>query len=115
KPGVVGPDNLDFGWLKRHPQLCDIPPVDVTLTGQNFVSDDVLHPGSGNKVVTGAFVPYGTPTTPGQVIPGRLPCNGAILRIPLGGGPVELVAWGFRNPFGLAFPRRPAVLHREPV
>lgn len=25
------------------------------------------------------------------------------MRVPLEGGPVELVAWGFRNPFGLAF------------
>jgi len=49
-------------------------------------------------------VPYGTPTTPGQVIPGRLPCNGAILKTPAsGGGKLEWVAWGFRNPFGLAW------------
>jgi glucose/arabinose dehydrogenase len=101
--GVVGPDNANFGWLKRHPELCDIPPVDVTLTGQNFVSDDALNPGSGNQVVTGAFVPYGTRTAPGQVIPGRLPCNGAILRVPQTGGKLEWVAWGFRNPFGLSF------------
>jgi glucose/arabinose dehydrogenase len=102
--GVVGPDNAQFGWLKRFPQLCDIPPVDVTLTGQNFVSDDALNEGSGRQVVTGAFVPYGTPTRPGQVIPGRLPCNGAILRTPVaGGGKLEWVAWGFRNPFGLAW------------
>src|SRR3954468_771688 len=41
---VVGPDNDKFGWLKRHPQLHDIPPVDVVLTGQNFVSDNLLKP-----------------------------------------------------------------------
>src|SRR4051812_48539493 len=101
--GVVGPDNADFGWLRRFPQLHDVPPVDVTLAGQNFVSEDALNPGSGATVVTGAYVPYGTPTRPGQVIPGRLPCNGAILRAPLTGGKLEWVAWGFRNPFGLAF------------
>ncbi len=98
--GIVGPDNADFGWLNRFPQLCDIPPVDITLTGQNFVSCDKA---TGERKVTGAFVPYGTPTVPGQVIPGRLPCNGAILRTPLTGGQLEWVAWGFRNPFGLAF------------
>jgi len=64
--GVVGPDNADFGWLKRFPQLCDIPPVDVTLTGQNFVSIDK---DTSEQKVTGAYVPYGTPTSPGQVIP----------------------------------------------
>jgi glucose/arabinose dehydrogenase len=37
------------------------------------------------------------------VIPGRLPCNGAIHRVPAAGGKLELVAWGFRNPFGLTF------------
>ncbi len=99
--GVVGTDNADFGWLKRFPQLCDVPPVDVVLTGQNFVSIDQE---TGERKVTGAYVPYGTPTAPGQVIPGRLPCNGAILRTPLaGGGKLEWVAWGFRNPFGLAW------------
>jgi glucose/arabinose dehydrogenase len=36
-------------------------------------------------------------------VPGELPCSGAIMRVKLDGGPVELVAWGFRNPFGLAF------------
>jgi glucose/arabinose dehydrogenase len=37
------------------------------------------------------------------VIPGRVPCNGAILRVKPDGGHPELVAWGFRNPFGIAF------------
>src|SRR4051794_18396978 len=101
--GVVGPDNAKFGWLKRFPEFHDIPPCDVVLTGQNFASANALEPGSCQQVVTGAFVPYGTPTTPGQVIKGSLPCNGAILRVPCTGGKLELVAWGFRNPFGLAF------------
>jgi glucose/arabinose dehydrogenase len=101
--GVAGPDNVKFGWLRRHPQLCEVPPVDVVLTGQNFVSDNLLKPGAHEPVETGAYVPYGTKTFPGQIIPGRLPCNGAILRVPLSGGPMQRVAWGFRNPFGLAF------------
>ena len=99
--GVVGPDNAKFGWLKRFPDHHDIPPVDITLAGRNFVSTDAL--GSGRRVTTGAFVPYGTRTSPGQVIPGQLPCNGAILRVPLAGGEMEWVAWGFRNPFGLTY------------
>lgn len=37
------------------------------------------------------------------MIRGQVPCSGSVLKLPLGGGPVELVAWGFRNPFGLAF------------
>lgn len=97
--GVVGPDNAKFGWLKRFPEACDVPPVDVVLRGQNYASVNE----AGQTVLTGAYVPYGTETSPGQVIKGKLPGSGAIHRMPPEGGKVELVAWGFRNPFGLTF------------
>ena len=45
----------------------------------------------------------GTSTEPNQVIVGRIPCSGAVLCVGPKGGRPELVAWGFRNPFGLAF------------
>ena len=96
--GVVGPDNFKFGWAKRDPKFHDIPARDVKLTGQNFTSQV-----DGRTATTGAFVPFGTSTTPGQVIKGQVPCSGAILRIPPRGGTPQLVAWGLRNPFGLAF------------
>jgi glucose/arabinose dehydrogenase len=99
--GVVGADNADFGWLKRKRDFHDIPCRDITLIGQNYTSENPLVD-STSTVTTGAFVPFGTSTTPGQVIKGALPCTGSILRIPVNGGPVELVAWGLRNPFGLA-------------
>jgi glucose/arabinose dehydrogenase len=98
--GVVGNDNAQFGWLKRHPDFHDIPCRDIALAGRNF---EAAHwNGSGTIVSTGAYLPYGTPSTAGQVIPGKLPCSGAVMRVPLTGGAPELVAWGFRNPFGLA-------------
>ena len=100
--GVVGEDNAKFGWLKRFPQFHDVPCRDVTLAGHNVESADPLGKTQG-RVSTGAFVPFGTPTQPGQVIEGRVPCSGAILRVDRDGGAPELVAWGFRNPFGLAF------------
>jgi glucose/arabinose dehydrogenase len=100
---VVGEDNAKFGWLSRHPSFHDIPCQDITLTGQNFASPNVLKPESQARVMTGAFSALGTPTTPGQVIRGQVPCSGAIFRMALTGGPLELVAWGLRNPFGLAF------------
>ena len=99
--GVVGPDNAQYGWLKRRPQFHDIPCEDVVLAGENFTTPNVLT-GEG-EAVTGAFVPFGTATTPGQVVDGRVPCGGSVLRVPPGGGTPQLVAWGFRNPFGLAF------------
>lgn len=43
------------------------------------------------------------PTRKGQIVRGEVPCSGALMRVSTSGGSPELVAWGFRNPFGLAF------------
>lgn len=99
---IVGPDNADFGWLERHPQFHDVPGADVRLAGRDFESQDRRRGRSGTAR-TGAFSPYGTPTRAGQVVEGRTVCSGSVLRIGREGGEPELVAWGFRNPFGLAF------------
>jgi glucose/arabinose dehydrogenase len=101
--GVVGIDNHEFGWLAKRPALHDVPCRDVKLDGHNFTTPNPLTPVDDDEVETGAFVPFGTVTEPGQIVPGELPCSGAVMRLPLAGGPVELVAWGFRNPFGLTF------------
>jgi len=100
--GVVGKDNADFGWLLRHHDFHDIPCEDIVLTGENYSSPNVLTEDPDDKISTGAFVPFGTTTAAGQIIKGALPCTGSVLRIPINGGKVELVGWGFRNPFGLA-------------
>lgn len=101
--GVVGEDNALFGWLLVRPKMHDIPGQDIVLRGQNFTSGPILPPVPAKVVTTGAFVPYGTKTAPGQVIRGDVPANAAIMRVRPSGGPVQLVAWGIRNPFGLAF------------
>jgi glucose/arabinose dehydrogenase len=95
---VVGEDNAKFGWLKRKPDFHDVPCRDVKLAGRTFESANPL---GGGRAVTGAFAPFGR--TAGSVVAGRLPCSGAIMKIAPQGGALELVAWGFRNPFGLAF------------
>ena len=100
---VVGTDNADFGWLLRKKDFHDIPCADITLTGQNYTSPNPLTDDPDDETSTGAYVAFGTATTPGQVIKGVVPCTGSILRIPISGGPAELISWGFRNPFGLAF------------
>jgi glucose/arabinose dehydrogenase len=99
---VVGPDNADFGWLKRHKDFHDIPCGDLVLTGENYESSNVLTEDPNDKVLTGAFSPFGTKTESAQVIKGAVPCTGSILRIPINGGKAEMVSWGLRNPFGLA-------------
>lgn len=101
--GVVGEDNYAFGWLPRHPEFHDIPCRDLRLRGRNFTTGNPLTPDAEDRATTGAFSPFGTATTEGETLRGRLPCSGAVMRIPLDGGEPELVAWGFRNPFGLAF------------
>lgn len=100
---VVGMDSHKFGWLARNPDFHDIPARDVTLAGINYTTDNPLTPDGDDKATTGAFVPFGTRTTKGQVIPGALPATGALMRMNLDGTGLELVAWGLRNPFGMAF------------
>jgi glucose/arabinose dehydrogenase len=101
--GVVGEDNALFGWLLKRRNMHDIPGQDIVLRGQNFESGPIFPPVPAKVVTTGAFVPRGTPTHPGQVIRGRVPATAAIMRVRPEGGAIQLVAWGTRNPFGLAF------------
>jgi glucose/arabinose dehydrogenase len=75
----------------------------VVLAGRNFTTPNPLTPDPNDRAVTGAYVPFGIPTERGQVIQGRDPCAGAIMRVRPTGGTPEVVAWGFRNPFGLAW------------
>jgi glucose/arabinose dehydrogenase len=99
---VVGPDNAEFGWLKRHPDFHDTPCGDITLAGTNYQSENPLSGNANEKTTTGAYMPFGKQSSPGEVVKGKVPCNGSIMRIPIDGGQTELVAWGLRNPFGLA-------------
>jgi glucose/arabinose dehydrogenase len=101
--GVVGLDNADFGWLAQHPDFHDTPCRDVRLTGENFTTPNPLTADPDDRVVTGAYVPFGTRTEPGQVIRGSTRCGGAVMRVRPDGSGLEVVAWGLRNPFGLAF------------
>lgn len=103
--GVVGLDNREVtGWLTQNPQVHDIACQDIVLTGRNFTDEA--------GVTTGAFIPYGTVSKPGQLIKGQIPCNGAIFKVDVGTGKLELIAWGFRNPYGIGFaPQDHAVLH----
>jgi glucose/arabinose dehydrogenase len=100
--GVVGADNYGYEWLKAYPDRHDWPGQDIVLTGRNYEYQNVL--GSITETVrTGAYVPFGTETHPGQVIPGRVKCTGAVLRYDPETEELGLVAWGLRNPYGLAF------------
>jgi glucose/arabinose dehydrogenase len=100
--GVVGADNAAFEWLPKHPGFHDIPARDITLVGRNYEYQNVLGDIS-ETVLTGAYSPFGVPTQAGQIIRGEVKCSGSILRCNLDGSNLEVVAWGLRNPYGLAF------------
>ncbi len=100
--GVVGADNFAYEWLQEFPDWHDVPGQDITLVGRNYEYRNVL--GSVTETVrSGAYVPFGTETHPGQVIKGDVQCNGSVLRCNPDGSDLELVAWGLRNPYGIAF------------
>jgi glucose/arabinose dehydrogenase len=103
--GVVGLDNLR--WLKQHPGVHDRPATDLVLVGHNFRTADPLAPAERPGIATsGAFSPFGLPSVPGQIVRGSVKPNGVVYRIRPDGTGLEVVAWGFRNPYGLAFDRR---------
>lgn len=100
--GVVGPDNFATEWLQHYPDFHDVPAKDVVLAGRNYEVQDVLGDVT-DTILTGAYVPFGTQTHPGQVIEGKTKCTGAILRCNPDGSELEVVAWGLRNPYGTGF------------
>ena len=99
--GVIGLDAYQLGWLGRLPHTCDVPGLDVVLTGVSYETDNPLN--GGGRIRTGAFSPFGVTTEEGRRITGQTPCTAALLRCGLDGSDLELVAWGLRNAYGLAF------------
>ena len=102
--GVVGLDNIQRGWVAKAPDVRDIPCRDLKLKGTNFNVNNPLTPKDlHDEAATGAFQAFGTTTARNQVIPGSLPCNGAIFRAKPDGTDLQMVAWGIRHPAGLQF------------
>jgi glucose/arabinose dehydrogenase len=101
--GIVGLDAYELGWLRRLPHAHDIPGHDIVLAGFNAETSNPLTDEPGARTTTGAFMPFGTPSMPGQRISAEVPCTAAVLRCNPDGSDLELVAWGVRNGFGLGF------------
>ncbi|MFC7622943.1 PQQ-dependent sugar dehydrogenase [Microlunatus sp. GCM10028923] len=99
--GVVGLDGDDLGWLRRHDHPADVPGLDIRLAGLTYPTADPTDPRS--MISTAAFSRFGETRPPVSRLPGRLPCTAAVLRCRPDGTELELVAWGTRNPYGLAF------------
>src|ERR671912_367716 len=100
---VVGPDNAAFGWLPLFPEFSDTPCEDVTIAGSPFESPNVLTPDPNDVALTSPYQAFGVALDPGAVVPGAVPCNGAVLRFQPAdpAGTLEIFAWGLRNPYGV--------------
>lgn len=102
---VVGKDNWKMGWMSDggNRDFHDTPCRDIILRGKNYTTDNPLTAGADDKATTGAYVPFGEATIDGQIIRGEVPCSGALYKMRPDGSDFQLIAWGFRNPYGLAF------------
>lgn len=101
--GVIGLDAYELGWLRRLPHNYDVPGFDLELAGLNLETENPFNHNGHKRVKTGAFSPFGTETHPGQRIEARIPCTASVMRCRPDGSNLELVAWGLRNAYGLAF------------
>ena len=101
--GVIGLDAYELGWLRRLPHLHDLPGYDIVLNGVNVETPNPLAAEPDARTETGAFVPFGVRTEPGQRFAAELPCTAAVMRCNADGSGLELVAWGLRNAYGLGF------------
>lgn len=100
---VAGLDNAPF--INRSPDVRTTPCRDYVLNGYNFETPDFRTPDQSDTVQTGAFVPFGTQTMPGQRIAGTNKCGGAILAFDPNNAEATLRSFadGFRNVIGFAF------------
>jgi glucose/arabinose dehydrogenase len=105
--GVIGPSVAP--WVMKSPKVHTTPCQDIVLTGRNFQSPNFTTKGDKNdRALTGAYVPFGTETKPGQVIKGTNKCGGSILTFDPNNAEqtIQPYAWGFRNLIGLAWDKR---------
>jgi glucose/arabinose dehydrogenase len=103
--GVVGLDNWEEGWVRKHRMACDMPYLTINLLGYRF---DAANPEasifSPSFLVTVPFEPFGVSDIiqiPAIEFPLEKP-TGCILSVSPDGGDPKVEAWGLRDPVGLA-------------
>ncbi|MEL7240359.1 MAG: hypothetical protein AAGK78_15985, partial [Planctomycetota bacterium] len=101
--GVVGLDNWDVGWVRRHPNFADRPLTDLKIFGYRFNTPDpaagLLNP---EQVNTAPYNPFGVSNQRIEAADDGKPTS-AIYSIDPRGGDLRVEAHGIRNPTGLAF------------
>ena len=88
--------------LAKHPDAHDVPGQDVTLTGENVWGRDPTSVYPYN-VATGPYKAFGSPARAGEVVKGQKFCSTCVMRSRPDGSEPELLAWGVRCPWGMAF------------
>ena len=102
---VVGLDNWQAGWVKKHPKFCDIPAVNLKLLGYRFDTRNPLAGifGGNDIAVTAPFQPFGASNqTRINRSPNDKPSS-AIYSVNPNGGDLRVEAHGVRLPRGLGF------------
>jgi hypothetical protein len=74
--GVLGEDMLPF--VTKNPETHTTTCNDIVLTGRNLHIPNYLTDDPVDYAITGAFLPFGIATHPGQTIEERTKCGGAI-------------------------------------
>lgn len=97
---VVG---LDNDWVKLYPFFHDYPGSNIYLTGENFGTENIQSADPDDYACTGAYSPFGIPSTPREKVKGIVRSSGSLMRANLDGSDLELLVWGLRNPFRLKF------------
>ncbi len=92
-------------FVKLSPDVHTTPCKDIVLLGRNFKSADFRSNNPTDSVMTGAYVPFGTATSVGQIIPGAKKCGGSILKFDPNNAKetIAMHAWGFRNLLGIGW------------
>jgi glucose/arabinose dehydrogenase len=106
--GVVGIDNWQVGWVRKHPNFCDVPaslstPSTLKLLGFKFLTKNPTAGlfGGDDNVETGPFQPFGKNNQ--LRIPKSDTPTAAIYSVSPTGGDLRQEAWGLRLPRGITF------------
>jgi glucose/arabinose dehydrogenase len=103
--GVVGVDDWKLGWVKQHPDFCDVSWWDFKLLGYRF---DSPNPRAGffggpEIAVTAPFQPFGQSSQTWIRKSATDKPSAAIYSVAAMGGDLRVEAHGIRYPRGLAF------------
>ncbi len=103
--GVVGVDNWEAGWLKRYPNVHDLPYVESKLLGYRF---DTPNPraglfGGNDIAVTAAFHTFDTSNRTRVPPADNGKPSAAVYSISQTGGDLRVEAHGVRYPRGISF------------